>query len=31
VNITDMLKLQREPLADCGCYDHLREAHHVLH
>jgi hypothetical protein len=26
-----MLKLQIEPLADCGRYDHLREVSHVLH
>ena len=31
LSIPDMLKLQREPLADCGRYDHLREASHVLH
>ena len=31
LNIPDMLKLQREPLADCGRYDHLREVNHVLH
>lgn len=31
LNIPDMLKLQREPLADCGRYDHLREVSHVLH
>ena len=31
LNIPDMLKLQREPLADCGRYDHLREVGHVVH
>jgi hypothetical protein len=31
LNIPDMLKLQREPLADCGRYDHLREVSHVFH
>ena len=31
LNIPDMLKLQREPLADCGRYDHLREVSHVIH
>jgi hypothetical protein len=31
LTIPDMLKLQREPLADCGRYDRLREARHVLH
>ena len=31
LNIPDMLKLRREPLADCGRYDHLREVSHVLH
>jgi transposase len=30
-NIPDMLKLQREPLADCGRYDRLREVSHVIH
>jgi transposase len=30
LNIPDMLRLQREPLADCGRYDHLREVSHVL-
>jgi len=29
--LPDMLKLQIEPLADCGRYDHLREVSHVLH
>jgi transposase len=31
LNIPDMLKLRIEPLADCGRYDHLREASHALH
>ena len=31
LNIPDMLKLQRESLADCDRYDHLREVSHVLH
>jgi hypothetical protein len=31
LNVPDMLKLQIEPLADCGRYDHLREVSHVLH
>ena len=31
LNVPDMLKLQFEPLADCGRYDHLREVSHVLH
>ena len=31
LNIPDMLKLQREPLADCGRYDRLREVSHVIH
>jgi hypothetical protein len=31
LNIPGMLKLQREPLADCGRYDHLREVSHVIH
>jgi hypothetical protein len=31
LNIPDMLRLQREPLADCGRYDHLREVSHVIH
>ncbi|HEY4975677.1 MAG TPA: IS21 family transposase [Steroidobacteraceae bacterium] len=31
LNVPDMLKLQAEPLADCGRYDHLREVSHVLH
>ena len=31
VTVPDMLKLQLEPLADCGRYDHLREVSHVLH
>jgi hypothetical protein len=29
--VPDMLKLQIEPLADCGRYDHLRGVGHVLH
>jgi hypothetical protein len=31
LNVPDMLKLQIEPLADCGRYDHLREVSRVLH
>jgi transposase len=31
LTVPDMLKLQREPLADCARYDHLREVSHVLH
>jgi hypothetical protein len=31
LNVADMLKLQIEPLADCGRYDHLRGGGHVLH
>jgi len=31
LTLPDMLKLQIEPLADCGRYDHLREVSHVLH
>lgn len=31
LTVPDMLKLQLEPLADCGRYDHLREVSHVLH
>ena len=31
LNVPDMLKLQIEPLADCGRYDYLRGAGHVLH
>ena len=31
LNVPDMLKLQIEPLADCGRYDHLRGVGHVLH
>ena len=30
LNVPDMLKLQIEPLADCGRYDHLRGGGHVL-
>ena len=29
--VPDMLKLQREPVADCGRYDHLREVSHAVH
>jgi hypothetical protein len=29
LNVPDMLKLQLEPLADCGRYDHLCEVSHV--
>jgi len=29
--IPDMLKLQTEPRADCGRYDHLREVSHAIH
>ena len=29
--IPDMLKLQTEPRADCGRYDHLRELSHAIH
>ena len=29
--IPDMLKLQIEPRADCGRYDHLREVSHAIH
>lgn len=31
LNVPDMLKLQLEPLADCGRYDHLREVGRVVH
>ena len=31
LNVPDMLKLQTEPRADCGRYDHLREVSHVIH
>ena len=31
LSVPDMLKLQLEPLADCGRYDHLRGVSHVLH
>jgi hypothetical protein len=31
LNVPDMLKLQTEPLADCGRYDHLREVSHAIH
>jgi hypothetical protein len=31
LTVPDMLKLRIEPLADCGRYDHLRGAGHVLH
>jgi hypothetical protein len=29
--VPDMLKLQREPLADCARYDHLRGVSHEIH
>jgi transposase len=31
LTVSDMLKLQTEPLADCGRYDRLREVGHVVH
>jgi transposase len=31
LNVPDMLKLQIEPLADCGRYNNLRGVSHVLH
>ena len=31
MNVPDMLKLEVEPLADCGRYDRLRGASHVIH
>lgn len=31
LNVPDMLKLQTEPRADCGRYDHLREVSHAIH
>src|SRR5208283_5795084 len=31
LTVPEMLKLQHEPLADCGRYDHLRGESHVLH
>ncbi len=31
MNVPDMLKLEVEPLADCGRYDRLREVSHVIH
>lgn len=31
LSIPDMLKLQIEPRADCGRYDHLREVSHAIH
>ena len=31
VSVPDMLKLETEPLADCGRYDRLRGAAHVIH
>jgi len=31
MNVPDMLKLEVEPLADCGRYDRLRGAAHVIH
>jgi hypothetical protein len=31
LTVPELLRLQTEPLADCGRYDHLRGAGHVLH
>ena len=31
LNVPDMLKLQTEPLADCGRYDRLRGVSHAIH
>jgi hypothetical protein len=31
LSVPDLLKLQLEPLADCGRYDHLRGVSHVIH
>ena len=31
LNIPDLLRLQCEPLANCGRYDHLREVSHAVH
>jgi hypothetical protein len=31
MSVPDMLKLEIEPLADCGRYDRLRGAAHVIH
>jgi transposase len=31
MNVPDMLKLEIEPLADCGRYDRLRGVSHVIH
>ncbi len=31
MNVPDMLKLEAEPLADCGRYDRLRGVSHVIH
>ena len=31
LSVPDMLKLQREPRADCARYDHLRGVSHVIH
>ena len=31
MNVPDMLKLEVEPLADCGRYDRLRGVSHVVH
>jgi hypothetical protein len=31
LTVPDMLKLQREPLADCARYDHLRGVSHAVH
>jgi len=31
MDVPDMLKLEVEPLADCGRYDRLRGVAHVIH
>jgi hypothetical protein len=31
LSVPELLKLQLEPLADCGRYDHLRCVSHVIH
>jgi hypothetical protein len=31
LSVLELLKLQLEPLADCGRYDHLRGVSHVIH
>lgn len=31
MSVPDLLKLEIEPLADCGRYDRLRGVHHVIH